>query len=136
MTCLSEVLIDGKFDHVCQAHLKVYASVCQTNVSFVFDTIMEGTTTSSNLSEKEFLLYFISLYRALLQLSIKSKEYLDKNKGNTAMKKITNLFNIRRPNITEDDVKKNSMYNKRKCKNTSLFTLDRIQQSPAKTINK
>jgi len=60
-----------------------------------------------NISEKEFLLQFISIYRDLPMLwRIKSKEYMDKHKRINAIKKLTELLKVYRRNITEDVKKK------------------------------
>jgi len=61
----------------------------------------------NNISEKEFLLQFISIYRDMPMLwRIKSKEYMDKHKRINAIKKLTELLKVSRRNITEEDVKK------------------------------
>jgi hypothetical protein len=61
----------------------------------------------NNISEKEFLLQFISIYRDMPMLwRIKSKEYMDKHKRMNAIKKLTELLKVSRRNITEEDVKK------------------------------
>jgi len=60
-----------------------------------------------NISEKEFLLQFISIYRDLPMLwRIRSKEYMDKHKRINAIKKLTELLKVYRRNITEDVKKK------------------------------
>lgn len=62
---------------------------------------------SANITDREFTLHFISVYRDMPMLwKIKSKEYMDKNKRGTALKKMTNLLKMCRRNITEEDVKK------------------------------
>lgn len=71
---------------------------------------MENTTATindGNMSEKEFLLEFISVYRDMPMLwRIKSKDYMDKHKRMNAIKKMTELLKVSRGNITEEDVKK------------------------------
>ncbi|KAL4125840.1 hypothetical protein QTP88_010080 [Uroleucon formosanum] len=56
---------------------------------------MENTCAmnDNNISEKEFLLQFISIYRDMPMLwRIKSKEYMDKHKRINAIKKLTELL--------------------------------------------
>lgn len=64
-------------------------------------------TMGGNITDKEFTLHFISMYRDKpLLWKIKSKDYMDKNKRRTAIKEMTNLLRTFRRNITEEEVKK------------------------------
>ncbi|CAG4958184.1 unnamed protein product [Colias eurytheme] len=61
----------------------------------------------AELSDKEYQLYFISLFRDSPQLwKEKSNEYKDKHKRDLALKKMVQVLKVCRPQITEEDVKK------------------------------
>lgn len=71
------------------------------------DATLSDDMLSGNITNKDFTLHFISVYRDMPMLwKIKSKDYMDKNKRSTAIKKMTNLLKMCRRNITEEDVKK------------------------------
>jgi len=74
-------------------------------------TAINDNGNSGNISKKEFLLQFISIYRDMPMLwRINSKDYMDKNKRINAIKKMTELLKVSRWSITEEDVKKKLIF--------------------------
>jgi hypothetical protein len=79
-------------------------------IDIMEDATLSDDMLSGNITNKDFTLHFISVYRDMPMLwKIKSKDYMDKNKRSTAIKKMTNLLKMCRRNITEEDVKKSML---------------------------